>query len=127
MRALIISIISMAVIIAGWSIFVGYSDKNIHGLMDSIEDDIMVSVYAEDWDKAEDQFSDMSGKGHKQKEVYSFFFNTIDINETDYAIARAKDYIRAKDLSQAAGELNCIREQLKFLHFNELITLDNVF
>ncbi|HVI42376.1 MAG TPA: DUF4363 family protein [Anaerovoracaceae bacterium] len=127
MRALIISIVTVAVMISGWSIFVNYSDKNIHQLMNSIEDDILISVYAEDWDKAEDQYNDLSEKWHKQKKIYTFFFNTKDINDTDYSIARAKNYIYAKDVPLASGELNCIQEQLKFLHLNELITIDNVF
>lgn len=127
MRALITSILCVAVIIASWSIFVNYSDKNIHKLMNTIEDDILISVYAEDWDKAEDQLNDLSKKWHKQKKVYSFFFNTMDINDTDFSIARAKNYVYAKDIPLASGELNCVKEQLGFLHLNELITLDNVF
>jgi len=126
-RALITSILSIAVLVTSWSIFVNYSDKNIHKLMNAIEDDILISVYAEDWDKAEDQLNDLSKKWHKQKKVYSFFFNTTDINDTDFSIARAKNYIYAKDVPLASGELNCVKEQLGFLHLNELITLDNVF
>ena len=127
MRALITSILCVAIIIASWSIFVNYSDKNIHKLRNTIEDDILISVYAEDWDKAEDQLNDLSKKWHKQKKVYSFFFNTMDINDTDFSIARAKNYVYAKDIPLASGELNCVKEQLGFLHLNELITLDNVF
>lgn len=127
MKALIVSITSMAVIIAGWGIFVNYSDKNIHELMNNIEDNILISVYAEDWIQAEDQFNNLSKQWHKNKKIYSFFFNTSAINETDYSIARAKNYIYARDIALASGELNCVKEQLGFLHLNELITLDNVF
>ena len=127
MKALVISIVSIAVIITSWSAFVTYSDKNIHRLMSAIEDDIIVSVDAGDWTKAENQFDDLSKNWHKQKKIYSFCFNTIDINDTDYSIARAKKYIDAKDVSLASGELNCIKEQLKFLHLNELVTIDNIF
>jgi len=126
-RALITSILIIAVLVTSWSIFVNYSDKNIHKLMNAIEDDILISVYAEDWDKAEDQLNDLSKKWHKQKKVYSFFFNTMDINDTDFSIARAKNYIYAKEVPLASGELNCVKEQLGFLHSNELITIDNVF
>ena len=127
MKALITSIVSVALLITCWCVFLSFSDRNIHELMNSIEDDILVSVYAEDWDKAEDQFDDLSGKWHDQKKVYSFFFNTLDINETYYSIARAKNYIYARDMPLASGELNCVKEQLGFLHFNELISLDNIF
>lgn len=127
MRTLLISIFGMAVVITSWSLFVNYSDDNIHKLVNSIEEDILISVYAEDWDKAADQFDRLSKDWHDQKKIYSFFFNTTDINNTDFSIARTKNYIYAKDLSLTSGELNCIKEQLGFLHLNELITLDNVF
>lgn len=127
MKALIISFISLAVVIASWGFFVNYSDKTIHQLVYAIEEDILISVYSEDWDKAERQFNDMAGKWNKQKKIYSFFFNAKDVNETDYSIARAKNYIYARDIPLSTGELNCVREQLKFLHQNELITLDNAF
>lgn len=127
MKALIISIISIAVVIAGWGIFVSYSDRTIHRLMNSIEDDILVSVYAQEWDRAEKQFDKVSKDWHRQKKIFTFFFNTKEINDTDYSIARTKYYIRIRDAALASGELNCVQEQLKFLHLNELITLDNIF
>jgi len=127
MRALIVSILIITVVVTSWGIFVTYSDRTIHDLMNAIEDDILISVETGDWDKASDQFGKLSKAWHKQKKVYSFFFNSKDINDTDYSIARAKNYIHSKDFALAAGELNCIKEQLGFLHSNELITLDNVF
>lgn len=127
MRALLISILGMIIIVTGWSIFVQYSDESIHKLVNSIEEEILINVQAEDWDKAADQFDRLSKGWHDQKKIYSFFFNTTDINQTDYSIARAKHYIYSKDLSLASGELNCIKEQLRFMHNNELITLDNIF
>ena len=127
MKSLIISVVSIAVLITSWIIFVNYADKNIHQLMNTIEDDIIVNVYEEDWNSASDKFKDLSEKWHKQKKVYSFFFDATAINNTDFSISKAKDYIKSQNISLAAGELNCIKEQLGFLHLNELITLDNVF
>jgi hypothetical protein len=80
-----------------------------------------------EWDRAEKQFDKASKDWHRQKKIYTFFFNTKEINDTDYSIARAKYYIRTRDAALASGELNCVQEQLKFLHLNELITLDNIF
>jgi hypothetical protein len=127
MKSLIISIISMAVIIGSWGIFVSFADKNIHELTDMIEDDIMVSVYDEDWTTAKAQFKELSAKWHSQKKIYTFFFDTLPVLETDYSIARAKHYIYAENVPLAAGELSSIEEQLGFLHMNELLTLDNIF
>ncbi len=122
MRSLIVSVLCIAIMFVSWGIFVNYSDSNIHQLMKVIEEDILISVYAEDWGKAAAQFNDLSKKWHKQKKVYSFYFNTNEINDTDFSIARAKNYIYSENLALASGELNCIKEQLNFLHMNELIT-----
>lgn len=127
MRALIISILSVAVIIASWGIFVNYSDKSIHEMTNAIEDEILISVYAEDWTNAQAQFDEFSKKWHKEKKIYSFFYSTVSLNETDYSIARAKNYIYSENIALSSGELSCIKEQLGFLHLNELISLDNLF
>lgn len=127
MRSLIVSVLCIVVVAASWGIFVHYSDRNIHQLMNAIEEDILISVYAEDWGKAEAQFNDLSKKWHRQKKIYSFYFNTNEINDTDFSMARAKNYIYSENIALASGELNCIKEQLSFLHMNELITVDNIF
>lgn len=127
MRSLVVSVICMAVIISGWGVFVNHADRNIHELTGMIDNDILKSVYAEDWDSAQAQFADLSKKWHEQKKTYTYFFHTEAIMETDYSIARAEGYIKSNNVPLAAGELNLVRKQLGFLHLNELITLDNVF
>jgi hypothetical protein len=126
-RSLVISCAIIAAVVSSWLIFVNYADKNIHRLIDDIENGLMVSVYAEDWEKASEQIDRLSEQWHDHKKVYTFFFNTSEILDTDYAIARAEHYIKSEDAALSAGELNAVREQLKFLHLNELITLDNIF
>lgn len=127
MKALFISIISIGILLTSWGFFVNYADKNLHELTRMIEKDIMISVYSGDWQNAELKYKDLSEKWHKQKKIYTFFFDTSAVMDTDYSIARAKNYIYAEDIPLASGELNCIKEQLGFLHLNELITLDNIF
>ncbi|MDD4564566.1 MAG: DUF4363 family protein [Eubacteriales bacterium] len=127
MRALIVSIVCFSVLTISWLIFVNYADENIHALTKSIKDDIIVSVSEGDWDAAESQFEELSDKWHKQKKIYNFFYHTSAVNDTDFSIARAKGYIKAEDFSMAIGELHCIKEQLTFLHLNDLITLENIF
>ena len=127
MKSLTAALLSVAFILASWGIFVNYSDKNIHKMMNTIDDKILVSIDHEKWEHAEDQFDKLSDRWHRQKKIYTFFFNTAEINNTDYAIARADKYIKEKDAALSAGELNSIKGQLGFLHANELATIDNVF
>jgi len=126
LKSLIISIVSLGVLVMGWCFFVNYADDHLHKLMDEIEDEITISVKNSEWDKASNDFKDLSKSWHKDKKIYSFFIDTSAINETDYSIARAKAYISAENEPLAIGELSCIKEQLGFLHLNELITIDNV-
>jgi len=125
-RSLVISLISIGILVTSWIVFVNYADKNIHELMNMIDDDILISANAGDWDKASDDFKNLSDKWHKQKKIYSLFIDTKAINDTDFSIARAKKYIGTKNLSLSAGELNCIKEQLGFLHLNEILSIENI-
>jgi hypothetical protein len=47
--------------------------------------------------------------------------------DTDFSIAKAEAYIAMQDVALSMGELSHIKEQLGFLHSNELITLENIF
>lgn len=126
MKSFIISLISIGLLVGSWAVFVNYADNNLHDLMNQIDDDILTSAYAGDWDKASKEFRSLSDKWHKQKKIYTLFIDTKAVNETDFSIARAKKYIKSEDLALSAGELNCIKEQLKFLHLNEIISIENI-
>lgn len=127
MKSLAAALLSVAVILTAWGIFVNYSDQNIHKMTHSIDDKILKSIHSENWDLAEDQFSKLAERWHHQKRIYTYFFNTAEINNTDYAIARTEKYIEERDAALSSGELNSIKEQLGFLHANELATIDNIF
>ncbi len=127
MRSLIISIICFSILTISWALFVDYADENIHAMTGSIEDIIMKSITTEDWETADYQFEKLTDKWHKKKKVLTFFYHTSAINDTDFSIARAKGYIKSKDASMAIGELLCLKEQLAFLHLNDLITPENIF
>ena len=127
MRSFIISIVSLLILMVigiGYSI---YSDKELHSYISEIEENIIISVENEDWQAADNDFAKLSRDWHKYKKIAAFFLQTDAINDTDYSIARAKYYIKSKDVSNASGELSCLKEQLTFLHFNETISPQNIF
>lgn len=127
MRAFILSIVTMITLVVIWGVYVSYTHDHILKLTDSIEDHILVSIAEEDWESAQSAFDELSDKWHQQKKVYSFFVDTNTLNQADFAIAKAQAYLKARDYALAAGELANIKEQLHFMHTNELITLDNLF
>ncbi|MGI6731771.1 MAG: DUF4363 family protein [Anaerovoracaceae bacterium] len=127
MRALIISTIILLCLIFIWFTFVDYADENLHALIDIIEKNVAVSIQDDDWESAAQIFQQVSEQWHENKKVYSFFFNTSDVMDTDFSIAKAEAYIAMQDVALSMGELSHIKEQLGFLHSNELITLENIF
>lgn len=127
MKSFITSIVCLSLLVGGWAIYNYYSDNVLHSFINEIEDNIIIAVEAENWDSADRDFDTLSDKWHDYKKAACFFFETDALNDTDYTIARAKYYIHAKDVSNASGELACLKEQFTFLHFNESIKLQNIF
>ncbi|MEG1931308.1 MAG: DUF4363 family protein [Anaerovorax sp.] len=127
MRSLVASSLCVLLIFAAWITFSNFADQTLHQLMTLTDDQLLTTVVAEDWTEAKTNMDHFTEKWHDYKVIYSFFLNTEDINNTDYAIARSTQYIKAQDVSNAAGELACIKEQLKFLHLKETLSLENIF
>ncbi len=127
MRNFIISIICLGVLIGAWTAFDFYSDDKITAYKDELDNNIIKTVEAKEWEKAYEDFEALSEDWHKYKKAAAFFLDTQAINDTDYSIAKAKYYIKAKDLSNSSGELSCLKEQLTFLHYNESLALGNIF
>jgi hypothetical protein len=126
MRALIISIICLGTLVAIWGTFDSYSDSKLDNFINEIKDTIMPSIEREDWEAAESAFDSLSDDWHKYKKISTFFFDRRILNETDYSVARTKYYIKAQDLSNSSGELNCLKEQFSFFHSNESFSLANI-
>jgi hypothetical protein len=109
-----------------WSFYISYSDEKIHTYINIIENGILLDVTSGEWSQAENKFEVLEDDWHEYKKTASFFFSTDKINDADYSIARIKYYSNSEDTSNSSGELSCLKEQLKFLHENEKINLQNI-
>ncbi len=127
MRNFIISIVCLGILVGAWTTFGLYSNQTISGYEHALKDNIITAIEAEDWEKAYQEFQCLSQDWHRYKKAAAFFLDTQLINDADYSIARARRYIKAKDVSNASGELACLKEQLVFLHQNESIAWRNIF
>lgn len=127
MKALISSILLLAVSVAGWLVFLNYTHDTLHSMIDQIKDQVLIQVEAGNWEEASDDFDEVSKEWHKEKKKYALFLDSSAILNTDFSVARTKGYLEAKDTSLATGELKCIVEQLGFLHANEKVTWENLF
>lgn len=127
MKALVTSILIMVLLLGSWWGFSYFADNSLHELMETSKKDILKAIADEDWQKADNKMKEVSEQWHKDKKIYSLYFRTSAINDTDYSIARAKEYIKRKDSSNSSGEISCLIEQLKFLHGNEILSIENLF
>ena len=127
MRSLLVSSLCLAILLAGWCVFYYASAEKSEAYITEIQEVIIPAVRAKDWDTAYAGFKEFGKDWHRYKKAAAYFFDTSALNEADYSIARAEEFIRAKDPSNSAGELAALREQFKFLHKNESISLGNIF
>lgn len=127
MKSFFASLLCLLLLLATWTVYINYSDKEIHEFADAVENSILPDVEYGNWDHAVNKFDQLEKNWHKYRKVACFFFSTDKLNDADYSIARAGYYIKAEDVSNATGELSCLKEQLKFLHENESLTLGNLF
>ncbi|MEG1725210.1 MAG: DUF4363 family protein [Anaerovoracaceae bacterium] len=127
MKSLIISVLSLSILITIWCVFYNYSDDYLHSTVNDIDNSVMIHVEDKQWKKASKEINNMEKGWHKYKRTASFFLDTESLNETDYSFAKCNKYIKAKDVSNSAGEVNCLKEQLLFLHKNESLIWSNIF
>lgn len=127
MRNFVVSILCLGLILGCWFVFNHYSEDKISSFQAALEQEIQPSVESGNWKQAADDFAAVSKDWHGYKKKAAFFLDTRTLNDTDCTIARAKYYIKAKDLSNSSGELACLKEQLTSLHYNESPALGNIF
>ncbi len=127
MRSLAVSSLCLAVLLAGWGVFHYVSAEKSDEYITEIREVLIPAVQAEEWETAQKSFKEFGRDWHSYKKAAAYFFDTTALNEADYSIARTEEFIKAKDPSNSAGELAALREQFKFLHRNESISMGNIF
>ena len=107
MRSLVVSSLCLAVLLAGWGAFHYVSAEKSDEYITEIREVLIPAVQAEEWETAQKSFKEFGRDWHSYK--------------------KAEEFIKAKDPSNSAGELAALREQFKFLHRNESISMGNIF
>ncbi|MDO4545327.1 MAG: DUF4363 family protein [Bacillota bacterium] len=126
MRDLIISILCMVILIIPWTIYDNYSSKTIDTYKSSIQEQIIPAIEADDWDRAEKNFSQIEDDWKKYQKTSAFFIDTQSINEVDSIISKVHYYISLHDASNAAGEAAYLKNSFDLLHENESPSLGNI-
>ncbi len=126
MKALITSILSLALLIGCWGIFYHYSENTLTEIISECEDSVMPAIENEKWEQAYEAFSDQYESWHRYQDKAFYFLDTQAVNDTDSTFAKTLMYIKAKDVSNSSGELLALTEQLRFLHENEGLNLHNI-
>lgn len=126
MKALITSIVSLAILIGSWGIFYNYSEGQLTHSIRICEEQVMPAVVNEDWTTASQIFEEEYARWHKYRKNALFFLDTQSVSEADSNFAKTLMYIKAEDVSNSSGELIALTEQLRFLHENEGLYLHNI-
>ncbi len=126
MRSLWISILSLALVLGIFSVFCIHSQKELSRMTDQCQGAIMDAVEAEDWKSANKAMKKQYANWQDYRKTALFFLDTATINEADQTFAKTLKYINAEDRSNSSGELLALIQQLKVLHENESITLQNI-
>lgn len=126
MRDLIVSILAVSLLIGSWLIFYDYSESKVSGYASDIENTIIPLVEAELWNESKTSMDKLSNSWHNYRKIALLFLDTSNINEIDFALARATKYILAEDVSNSSGELLALHEQLIFLNENDRVILANI-
>lgn len=126
MRSLWISILSLALVIGIYGLFYVHSHRELSEMTDRCQGTIMDAVEAEDWETANDAFQKVYENWQDYRKTALFFLDTDLINESDQTFAKTLKYINAEDRSNGSGELFSLAQQLKLLHENESISLQNI-
>lgn len=127
MKALVTSIISLALVIGVWAVYFNYSTSMLNDMVKSCEDEIIPAMKSSDWSKAKDEIEHQYKTWHKYRKAALYFLDTGYVNDTDTAFARALEYIDEEDASNGRGEVLSLKEQLSALRDNEKISFTNIF
>ena len=126
MRDLLVSILAVALLTGSWLIFFSYSESSIDYFSGTIEDTVIPMVEDGEWTNSYDEISRLNSGWNTYRKYALLFLDTEAINEIDCSMAKSIKYIKARDVSNASGELLVMCEQLKFLNYNEKITISNI-
>ena len=127
MRALIISIVSLAICIGIWCFFYQYSNNQLHSLISSCENQVLNAIEKEDWQEANSEFVSQYNSWHQYQKIALYMLDTDTLNDIDEAYAKTLMYIKAEDVSNSSGELLALKESLIALHHGESISFNNIF
>lgn len=126
MRSLWISILSLAIVMGIYGVFCLHSYEELVRMTDQCQGKIMEAVESEDWTTANDAFRKEYENWQDYRKTALFFLDTDTINQADQTFAKTLKYIKAEDRSNSSGELLSLVQQLKLLHENESLTLQNI-
>lgn len=127
MRNFVISAICLGLLIATWGVFDFYSKQKVEEYQIRLDHSIIKTAECKNWKKAYSDFEEFIVDWKDYKKRAAFFLDTQSLNETEYTIARAKYYIKEKDISNTSGELASLSKQLLALHENEALSVKNIF
>lgn len=126
MRTFIAVIITMLVIVAGWLFVCNSIDKHTLIFIESL-DNISDTIKEENWNLVASEFSKMKNNWTKVRKLLSILLDHHEIDNIDLSMAKADQYIYAKNLPLSLGEIEVLRQLFTIVKESEALMLTNIF
>lgn len=127
MKHLVISILCLLGLILPWGIYNNYSAGVIAGFNAALEEDVLPAIGSGNWQNAEKSFDVIQKDWKKYQKVSAYFIDTASISDVNGLISRTDAYILMRDASDATAECALLKDKLRDLHENELLSHENLF
>lgn len=90
-------------------------------------DKIHGEINAQNWDGASEHTEELEQNWDRQGKWWPALLDHQEIDNIDFAIAKNKEYIAAKNAPLALGQLSEIKQMIKHIPQNGTINLTNIF
>ncbi|MGI6751424.1 MAG: DUF4363 family protein [Anaerovoracaceae bacterium] len=126
MKALWISLISLALILGTWLFFMNASKESINEMVQIIEEETYPMAFSESWADASYSFEKVSRHWKKNKRTFILFTDSEAVAEAEYSFQRIRSFIETGEKGSLCAELVYLKRQLLFLRELEILSIENI-
>lgn len=126
MRNLIAAILCLGILLGIWGFYHDYSGHKLENYRKALQTRVISTMERKNWEEAYKNFCEIEKDWSAYATHANFFFDNQMLSNVSSSFAKAKYYIKAKDDSNAPGEIASLNAQLNYLHESEELSLGNV-
>lgn len=126
MRSVIISTSCVVVLILTWGFFYFFSGEILTDFSRELSGPLYSYISDENWEAAEESMDGLAKSWESNKALFYTLSSHAVVRETDVSLARLKEFILNKEVSDAHAEIGAISELFLSIRQGEAFTVDNI-